>query len=385
MKDNHTMKNTNYIVLILVSLLFSCQQKPHYIINGVFEEGKGKTILLEDISDVTSIKIIDSSLVDNNGKFKFEGASFGEIKEAKLSIPDSDIKEDLLIEDTIINVKIVTNPATNLNQNKRLKFTFVIDRSKEDKLYLKLKDNYQTRRTQWGIMTNKSVVANREKQITDDELVEARKKLDDEFNNDIIDTLALYPNNYATAFYIKNYMLRYDPLPVVEKAFNAVSEPIKSSNVGLLIKSGIDEIKRSFVGGTPEDFSIPGLDGSPVTLYQYRGKVLLIDCWATWCGPCINAMPHIGEVYKKYHPKGLEVLGISYDGDEEKWRDFLKKNDYIVWDQASSLKEWRCPTAKIFAVTMIPETILFDKNGVIVARGLRGAELEAKIEEVLSE
>ncbi|MDO5969290.1 TlpA disulfide reductase family protein, partial [Flavivirga aquimarina] len=95
-------------------------------------------------------------------------------------------------------------------------------------------------------------------------------------------------------------------------------------------------------------------------------------------------MPHIGEIYNEFHPKGLEVLGISYDRKETKWRNFLKKNEYVVWDQVSSLKEWNCPSAKVFAVNTIPETILIDKNGVIVARGLKGDKLKAKIKEILA-
>jgi thiol-disulfide isomerase/thioredoxin len=179
-------------------------------------------------------------------------------------------------------------------------------------------------------------------------------------------------------------MLRFDSLPFVEKAFNNLSERIKNSSEATVFKSEVEEIKRSHVGGTPNDFSIPSLDGGEITLYQYRGKVLLIDCWATWCGPCIKAMPHIAEIYNEFHTKGLEVLGISYDRDENKWRRFLKKNKYVVWDQASSLNEWKCQSAKVFAVNTIPETILIDKNGVIVARGLKGDELKEKIKEILA-
>jgi thiol-disulfide isomerase/thioredoxin len=378
MKDNKNMKNIAIVFLTL--LLFSCNEKSHYTINGVFKDGVGKQMLLQDISDQNTIKIIDSTYVDSDGKFSFKGASFGEIKETRLSIADTKFKDDILIEDTIVNLRIVQKVITA----KYTKSIFTVERSKEDALYAKLKATYKTSRTAWAVKYREIVKANKEGKLNDTEFEKASEKLEVDFTDEIIDTLANYPNNYATAFYVKNYMLRFDSNSAVKEAFNNLSEKIKTSKEAMPIILGMEEVKRSHVGGIPKDFSIPSLDGSEINLYQYRGKVLLIDCWATWCGPCIKAMPHIGEIYNKFHPKGLEVLGISYDRDEAKWRNFLKKNEYIVWDQASSLQEWKCPSAKIFAITMIPATILIDKNGVIVARNLKGAELEAKIEKLLS-
>ncbi|MGJ8760669.1 MAG: redoxin domain-containing protein [Polaribacter sp.] len=372
----------NILVLLFVSLFLSCNQQepPRYVINGVFEKGIGEQLLLEELSNQRVIKVIDSARVDSNGKFSFTGDSFGEIKEARLSISGTKFREDFIIEDTIVNVNIWQDSITKFNKP----FKFKVERAKEDAIYAKLKANYKDRRTVWGQATNRLVVANRENKISDGELVKARQKLDENFIQEVIDTLSNYPNSYGTYFYIKNYMLRYDPLPSVEEAFNNLSENIKASKEATVFKSEVEEIKRSFVGGTPDDFSIPSLDGGQTTLYEYRGKVLLVDCWATWCGPCIEAMPHIGEIYKEFSPQGLEVLGISYDKDETRWREFLKKNEYITWDQASSLKEWACPSSKVFSVTMIPATILIDKNGVVAGRNLKGEELEAKIKELLA-
>jgi len=369
------------LIVLVVTLLCSCKQEPaQYVINGVFEKGIGKQLLLEEISNIRVVKAIDSVYVNSKGEFSFKGPAFGEITEARLSIVGTKYKEDFIIEDTIVNVTVLQDSIT-----KNYKpFKFELERGKEDKIYDKLKKNYKARRSVWGPKANRLYVAHKEGKLSDEAYENVSKKLDDEFLAEIIDTLSHYPNSYGSYFYIKNYMLRFDPLSSVEYAFNNLSETIKTSKEATVYKTEVEELKRSYVGGTPDDFSVPGLDGTPISLYQYRGKVLLVDCWATWCGPCIKAMPHIGEVYKKFHSKGLEVLGISYDKDDSKWRNFLAKNDYIVWDQASSLMEWKCESAKVFAVTSIPATILIDKNGVIVARDLKGKELETKIAELLS-
>ncbi|MCK0130203.1 AhpC/TSA family protein [Flavobacteriaceae bacterium F08102] len=367
------------LLFLCTSLMLSFSQKPHYTISGVFKEGIGKKLLLEELSNLRVVKIIDSARVDSHGNFSFKGPSFGEIKEVRLSIVGTKYREDFILEDTIVNVTIWQDSISKVNKP----FKFDIDRSKEDAVYAKLKRNYKERRTVWGLATNRLVVANKNNELSDDELAKARQKLDEDFIEEVIDTLSNYPNSYGTYFYIKNYMLRFDPLPSVEKAFSNLSPQIKDSKEAKVFKMEVEEIKRGMVGGSPDNFSITSLDGSEISLHQYRGKVLLIDFWATWCGPCIVAMPHIGEIHEKFGPQGLEVLGISYDKDEAKWRDFLKKNEYIKWDQASSLKEFRCPSAKVFSITMIPATILIDKNGVVQGRNLKGAELEEKIKELL--
>ncbi|WP_067149503.1 TlpA disulfide reductase family protein [Pseudotamlana agarivorans] len=370
----------NLFIVLFATLLFSSFQKPQYVINGVFKGGEGKEIVLEELSNLRVVKRLGSTRVDANGKFTFTGDAFGEIKEARLSIPGTRFKEDFIIEDTVIKVNIRQKVVTE----KYTKYLFDLERGKEDAVYAMLKSNYKDRRTVWGGKSNRVVVANEAGELSDEDLVKKRAKLDSDFIAETLKILSNYPDSYGTYFYIKNYMLRFDPLPVVEEAFNNLSDKIKNSKEATVFKDEVEELKRSFVGGIPEDFTIPSLDGGETSLYQYRGKVLLIDFWATWCGPCIKAMPHIGEIYDEFHPQGLEVLGISYDRDDTKWRNFLKKNDYVVWDQASSLKEWKCPSAKTFAITTIPETILIDKKGVIVARGLQGDELESKIKELLA-
>ncbi|QDO95498.1 AhpC/TSA family protein [Formosa sediminum] len=370
----------NIIIILITTLFLSASENPHYVINGVFKGGEGQEIVLEELSNMRVVKRLGSTQVDSNGKFTFTGDAFGEIKEVRLSIVGTRFKENFILEDTVINVNIITKVVTE----KYTKYLFELERGKEDAVYAKLKSNYKERRTVWGGKSNRVVKANEAGELSDEDLEKTRAKLDADFIDETLNILSNYPDSYGTYFYIKNYMLRYDPLPVVEQAFANLSDRIKNSKEATVFKDEVKELKRSFVGGTPENFTIPSLDGGETSLYQYRGKVLLIDFWATWCGPCLKAMPHVGEIYEEFHPQGLEVLGISYDRDESKWRNFLKQNEYVVWDQASSLLEWNCPSAKTFAITMIPETILIDKEGVIVARGLQGEELESKIKELLA-
>ena len=113
-----------------------------------------------------------------------------------------------------------------------------------------------------------------------------------------------------------------------------------------------------------------------------KGKVVLVDFWASWCGPCRREMPNLVEAYKKYHNKGFEIVGVSLDRDAEVWKNGIEKLD-ITWPQMSDLKYWDCEGAKLYAVSSIPHTVLIDGEGVILARGLHGEELQKQIAEAL--
>jgi thiol-disulfide isomerase/thioredoxin len=130
--------------------------------------------------------------------------------------------------------------------------------------------------------------------------------------------------------------------------------------------------------GQPLELSFTAVDGTSIDLKNYQGKVVLIDFWATWCGPCVAEIPHVKQVYSKYHDKGFEIIGISLDKDKQKLLDFVKANE-MPWPQYFDGQGWKNEIAKKHGIQGIPALWLVNKKGEVVSKDVRG-KLEAAVE-----
>jgi thiol-disulfide isomerase/thioredoxin len=139
------------------------------------------------------------------------------------------------------------------------------------------------------------------------------------------------------------------------------------------------KIQRSLAEGSVfPDFQEKDLEGKALSLASYRGKIVLVDFWATWCGPCVAELPTVLKAYEKYHGKGFEIVGISLDKEEAKLRQFIKDKK-MTWAQYFDGKGWQNKLSTKYGVNSIPATYLLDGEGKIVAKDLRGEALEEAI------
>lgn len=136
-------------------------------------------------------------------------------------------------------------------------------------------------------------------------------------------------------------------------------------------------------GAAFPDFEEKDLAGKPLSIAGYKGKVVLVDFWATWCGPCVAELPHVLETYEKHHAKGFEIIGISLDSDRQKLDKFIKEKN-MPWPQFFDGKGWENKLGQKYGINSIPATYLLDGEGKIIASNLRGDALEAAVAAALT-
>ncbi len=132
------------------------------------------------------------------------------------------------------------------------------------------------------------------------------------------------------------------------------------------------------VGEVFPDFTETDVAGQPLSISQYKGKVVLVDFWATWCGPCVEELPNVIAAYQKYHDKGFEIVGISLDKSKESLQKFTQEKG-MTWAQYFDGKGWESKLGQMYGITSIPATFLLDAEGRIIATDVRGPALEAEL------
>ena len=167
--------------------------------------------------------------------------------------------------------------------------------------------------------------------------------------------------------------------------FNAFDPKIKSSVSGKKVEAIINvPTNPTAIGEVAPVFEGPNPTGELVSLASLKGKVTIIDFWASWCRPCRIENPNLVRLYNRMHDKGLEIVGVSLDKNQSSWARAIE-DDGLSWNHVSNLKYWQDPIALLYGVRSIPAAFVLNKDGVIVAKNLRGAQLDAKIEELLNE
>ena len=184
-------------------------------------------------------------------------------------------------------------------------------------------------------------------------------------------------NNYDKAAEIVKETAAEYPGSTAAKNLDKILDSLKRQADSGKIRSALA------VGAKFPDFKESDTSGKPLSVADYKGKVVLVDFWATWCGPCCAELPNVIATYKKYHSQGFEIIGVSLDSDKTKLADFVKAQG-IPWQQYFDGGGWTNKLAVKYGIMSIPSTFLLDRHGIVITNGARGEELPAAVAKALA-
>lgn len=190
-------------------------------------------------------------------------------------------------------------------------------------------------------------------------------------------------DNLIAAYTIySNIMMREASLRDTRTMYASLGEGAKASQYGRMIKERIKRLEKTEGGAQAPDFTLTDPQGNAVTMSSVKGKIKIIDFWASWCGPCRLNNPALRKLYDELHPLGLEIIGVSLDTNKAAWEKAIEK-DGLAWINVSSLKGWKCDLVSLYNITGVPALFVLNENNQIIATGLRGEQLRAFLEERL--
>lgn len=372
----------NKIIIGLATLatLASCgdsKKGGSFELKGNFTNSKGETIYLEKLTSVQPV-LVDSTVLDDKGNFQFTNyvpkIGFYRIKLNQQNFA-------MLVLDSSDKVTVTGN-ITDLGN------TYKTEGSDETKLFIEYNDLSKARDLRLDSL-NKAFQLMMEANKTDTKRMDSLSKVFEAPYNAIVNA----SNDLMVAKIKKNTSMYSSIMAIQALEPDKYTDVYKDLDAGLSKKYPTDKNVKTFhdmitkmlsttVGQEAPEINLPSPDGKEIALSSLRGKVVLIDFWASWCGPCRKEMPNVVKAYAKFKPKGFEIYGVSLDQEKDRWVEAIAK-DGITWPQVSDLQYWKSVAAQLYNVQGIPYTVLLDKEGKIIAKNLRGEELEKKLTEIL--
>ena len=364
-------------VILLLSFCDGNKKNSSFQLKGTLSDSKAETLYLEKLGSAKQV-IIDSVILDENGNFEFTNYT---PKIGFYRIKTNDKNFAMLVLDSADKVTI-TGSVKDLGN------TFKVEGSSETSIFIEYNNLSKIRDIKLDSL-NKEFQLLMETNKMDSKRMDSLSAIFETPYNSIInqsnilmvDKISKNTNMYSSIMAIQ--ALDPDKYSDLYKSLDAgLSKKFPNDKNVIMFHEVVERMLSTNVGQFAPEISLPSPDGKEIALSSLKGKLVLIDFWASWCGPCRKEMPNVVKIYSKFKNKGFEIYGVSLDQDKEKWMEAITK-DGINWPQVSDLKYWDNVAARIYNVQGIPYTVLIDKDGKIIAKNLRGQELEKKIAEVL--
>lgn len=362
------MQKVLLLAAFVAAAMPSMAQQEKYSVSGTYTDNGKKVYLIDRLTN----HAIDSMIV-TNGKFSFKGSAQ---KDAFMAITAENKKWQVLFfnDGTPVTVNLNDSTLKGSPMNERL-VKYDVEQDIPTKAF----------RAKTSKMSEEEMKAHQEElmgeynKIIDGQIAFANRIFQEERKS-------LIPLAYSELYFFDNGVEEYDKLveeqvlfakhPYLKKARDEVAQMLQPK----------ESPKTDFIGQQFTDLEMADPDGKMHKISEFvgEGKWVLVDFWASWCGPCRAEMPNVLEAYDKYHAKGFEVIGISFDQKKEPWVRAIEQLK-MPWMQLSDLKGWSCAAAPAYKIDAIPDNILIDPQGKITDRALRGKALQTRLQNIFGE
>jgi thiol-disulfide isomerase/thioredoxin len=361
--------------IIATIVLVSCGNDASTKQNGFEVKGKvtnstEKTITLNELT-AKGLVLLDTAAVGNDGTFEFKGKvaekTFCIINFAKGSV--------LLVLDSASNIALSIDANTpdqfgvkGSEDTEKLRKLLELNNT-----YMQMLRGLETKYAQYA-STPPPAAVQEEIRAEYDSIIKGR--------SEAIQNFVFQDNPGISAYFATNFLTAEADFPFFDKVDKQYFSAYGNSKYAREHHSRVETLRKTAMGQTAPDIVLNDPFGKTIPLSSLRGKYVLVDFWASWCKPCRMENPNVVRMYTKYKSKGFEVYSVSLDDNKDSWSKAIN-DDKLLWTHVSDLKKWNSSVVPMYNIESIPFTVLLDKDGKIVGKNLRGAELEKKLAELM--